>query len=437
MSGDTSQPSGSGRLAWIAERKLLVGIVAAVVIAAVVVTVVLWPRPEDDKVVAAAVTRDPVPTGPLVTSIPADCGVRERTMDELVSGGQYRELIHNPDSQNCTWDSGSGARIFGGGSRDLEIDVSKDHEDAGPRSEWMAAAFQTFDMKLDAVAEAPDDRQIGPVRPVSGLGDEAVVWHALDFTGPVYPGKKPEGEPEKATTTVLFRQGNVVVQVAYGGVDYTPHGSGVVPETEGGPPDEAALRAGAFLAARDVAAGMGLRVSGKVAVTADAGRKLARVPDACDLLPDAVAERLAPDADPEEEDSYLVDSGEATATGGCDWDFDLVAEVAAFPDSRRGSGERVAIRRYLELHAEARGFIREDEDDEAYFRALTRPGEQAYVSWTKDSSVTTEVVFRTRNVLVRVTVRDSEDSENSARSRPGAVRDAYDAAVAAARSFDG
>lgn len=425
----------AGWLAWVAKRKLLVGAVAAVVVAAVVVTVVLWPRPETDEVVAAAVaTKDPVPTGPLVTSIPADCGVRERTMDRLVSQGGYQEQIFNPDRQGCVWNAGSRARIFGGGSRALEIDVTKSHEDAGPRSEWTAAAFQDLGYALDAVTDAPDNQRISAVRPVSDLGDEAVTWHTLEYAGPVYPGKKPEGDLEKGTTTVVFRQGNVVVEIAYGGVDYTPRGSGVVPETVGAPPDEAALRAGAFLAARDVAASMGLKASAKIAVTEDVGRKVARVPDACDLLPDAMAERLAPDADAEPDESYLIDSDESADTGACDWDFDLVAEVAALPDSRLGSGELLATRRYLELHTEARGFTPEDEDDEAYFRALTRPGEQAFVSWTKDTSIKTEVVFRTRNVLVRVTVRDSE---GSAKSRSEAVRDAYDAAVAAARSVDG
>lgn len=234
-------------------------------------------------------------------------------------------------------------------------------------------------------------------------------------------------------TSILFRQGNVVVALTYGGVDYRrtgPDGADI----EARQVPEPVTFAGAVRAAHDVAHGMHLTATAPAritVVTEHPERPITRVPTACDMLPTGLANRLGKGGLPSPHTSSLIEYGTTSYAGSCEWDFYLQVDVAVLTDSRHGTGERVAARQYLSLYYQARGATGDIPDAETFVRPLTRPGQRAYISWVKDTESDAQVVFRVRNVLVRV---ECSDVEKDGYSKREALTDAYDAAVAAART---
>lgn len=423
----------------VPRRAWYVTVGALLVVAAVVVAVAVWPHSDvDDRVAAAFGPRDRVPTGPIVGSIPPACGVGFATMDALVPGEDEDETIDGPDTQRCEWSATGEARTFGGRSRDLEIEVGKQDETAGPGTERLADAVDAFTDDLPTEGSGSDD-EAHHVRRLTGLGSEAIAWYTTASTGPVYPdGSEEKGHPDELKTTVLFRQGNLVASVTYGGTDYARKGSGDVPEAKGKAAPERETFAGATRAARDVAGGMHLTAAGITEAKERTGRPVTRSLPACDLLPHATVRHLvgaaSPDSSVTTED--LIDR-DAADTSGCQWSGsrDLEVEVGVVPDTTVGPGERVAALRYLSLYYSALAPGETTEPDATTFvRPLRRPGQQAFLVWSDDVSSDARVVLRTRNVLVRVDVSSIDTSGYGKRQ---ATADAYDAAVAAARSVPG
>lgn len=421
-----------GQFAPGARRRRAVGVLAALVVVAVAVPVVLAAVDGDEAAgpVAGAFARDRVPVGQKVTSIPPFCGVTERTVGQLTGHEDVQEMISDADSQTCTWGTGSSASSIGGSNRELEVEVEKSHELAGS-GPGVAAAMDEFARRVLDESKSSAGIKSGDVRALTGLGHEAVAWPRLDTEGVVYPGGKITGVTGHTRyTTVLFREGNLVAQVTFGGADYTSAGRWPGERK----PKERLLSedqtfAGAVRAARDVAASMGLREDAPE-VTRSRDRKLAEFPAACDLLPRATVRELGLSGEGDVEDSYLLDDSASVAGKGCDWDYDLEVEIVAVPTNRLGTGEERAARRFGYLYQSAREHRPEEEDDETFFRALTGPGDEAFVGWVKDTSSEATVVFRKRDVLVRISARDI-DTETY--SRDEAMNDAYTAALAAAK----
>lgn len=151
-------------------------ILAAVVGASAVAAVLLvWPRPDvDEKVAAAFAAPDPAPSGPIVTSIPPDCGVTEHTMDDLAPAGEYREDHSTPDAQSCYW-STRDYYVDARPRRELQVDVDKEDETSNGGASRLGAAVDEFVQRLDDwTAPAPDTKH-AKVRRLSGLGDDAVT----------------------------------------------------------------------------------------------------------------------------------------------------------------------------------------------------------------------------------------------------------------------
>jgi hypothetical protein len=410
-----------------------------VVAAAVVVTLVAWPRPDvDERVAAAFAPRDRAPTGPIVGSIPPACGVSFASMDALVPGVDEDETIDDPDTQRCEWSSTAEARALGGRSRDLEIEVEKEDETAGTGTERLAEAVEAFTDDLPTEASGSDD-EAHHVRRLTGLGSEAIAWYTTGSTGPVYPdGSKAKRHPDELKTTILFRQGNLVASVTYGGTDYTRQGVGDVPEAKSKAAPERETFDGARRAARDVARSMDLTAAEAAGITETkerTGRPVTRSLAACDVLPPATVRRLVGTASPDSSVTTgdLIDR-DAADTSGCQWSGsrDLDVEVGVVPDTTVGPGERVAALRYLSLYYQAMAPQETSEPDATTFaRPLRRPGQQAFLAWTDDATSDAQVVLRIRNVLVRVEVSSADPDRYDKRQ---ATAEAYDAAVAAAGS---
>lgn len=389
-------------LRWLfapSRRRWTVGVTAFVAVVAVFATVTLTP-PEDElteRVADAVVRPDPVPDGPIVTSIPPDCGLSLETLDDLVPWTEGTETTMGADEQRCDWDDL--------GERTLDVAVVKAHESVASR-ERVRLAAQVFDSSIDTTTTG-DATSATDLRPVEGLGTRAVSW-----------GTEGSGE---AHGHVRFWQGNVAVEVDYGGESTSVDAAG----------------AGALRAAAEVARSMELTAARPPEVGTAADRAVESVPAACALLPDRVVAGIVSDDEGTAEESYLFGDAE---DGACHWWGSLEVEVAAAPRSEPGTGEQAAARRYLATYLEARSgasdtLVGDGEDAERYTAPLHGLGDEAYAHWQRDAtSAEGVVVFRLRDVLVRITV---EGVVNERPTRPALLDAAYGAALAAARNLRG
>lgn len=415
-------------------RRMLLVITAIVcVLVLVIVVTVAKTNRVDGPVAAAFQERSGLPAGPAVTEIPPFCGVSQRTVDRFAPG-ELREQILGADTQTCTWDAGSSASTFGGTDTELEVEVDKADEQTERHRPSTADAVDEFSRKLADGAKDSTGTKVGEVFPLAGLGPDAVGWHQVETDGVIHPDGKITGiRGHGGATTVLFRGGNVVVEVKYGGSDFVVQESDkLIDDTKGKALSSRTTLAGALAVAEDIATSMGLTVEGEPRVREPKGGTVEEVPKPCSLLPAELAKRIAPGADPTPTDGYLLDDEDSEANTVCDWSYDLELEVASSSSYAKVSGAEAAARRYRHLYHSARERTPEEGEEEHDFRTLSRPGEQAFVSYVEDQhgGVEAELVFRHQDVLVRVR---SHRMEGYTKNK--AMNEVYRVAVAAQKGL--
>lgn len=407
--------AGVVRFRWVAST----GVLVVAVLVAVVVFGGGGAGPAVSGKAAAARATDRVPKGPIVRNIPFDCGMSPVLLKRLVPGADKEEQT-GADSDTCTWEAGEIAWSIGGGNRTLKVEVTKGgHEDG----ESVSAAIRSFSDHL-----APDERASvgidpGALKPVTGLGREAVLWHFTEADGPVFPG---EDKPRKvmarsAGTTVLLWAGNVTARITYSGADYSDQDVLDVKKPKPKMLSRTVTRAAALSAATWVAHSMRLPVTAAPKIAAAPHHTLITdVPAACRLVSKSVLDGLSDyPVEPERERGYLFDEHtEDVDPDACEWHpaASLRVTLARVGRSRAGGAVRIARLRYLELYHAARDG-RPDEpagdyDPVRYFHALRGPGDQAFMHYENDTITgggTGEVVFRVRNVLVRAEYRSVDE----------------------------
>ncbi|MDL4775563.1 hypothetical protein [Actinomadura xylanilytica] len=408
----------SGTRAFLRGRWLLVGLgTGAAVLVLVLVVSPLRPGDGVDGVGAqlraAFKPRDTVPSGPLVTSIPPGCGVSEQVRDRLAPHGEENEQSYDADSQSCDWESNKIAFSLGGGNRTLEVKVTK-ADGAGP-------AVAAFTRDLDTERKSTRQKR-GTVRKVGGLGAEAVV---LDSR------RADVRKNSDLYAVVLFRSGNVVVRVAYGGADHSG-GDGLSIPTAHKPLSAETVRDGAFAAAADIAGNMGLGADAEPAIVTPTPEPPVRnIPRACDLLPAKETGRLGIDGSPLPAlwPVLIDDKTEGATRDACSWGANARTEIVSIADTPAGPGSEVAAREFERIYQTSRhgGPVLRPRD--VVFRPLTGPGDEAFIVFGRDQDGgggTAQVLFRVRNVLVRTDYQVDEGPRVKALDR------AYAAAKVAA-----
>ncbi|MFI0352765.1 hypothetical protein [Actinomadura sp. 9N407] len=372
---------------------------------------------------AALRAPDRVPAGPVVAEIPQGCGLSEKVRDRLAPRGEPTGLIFDADSESCTWETGAIAWSLGGGNRTLAVRIDKGN--AGVPSP-VSVAMDDFARALDARPDSGSSTARGAVRKVTGLGDEAVT---LEKTGRDTPGN------ETRTVAVVFRGGNIVVQVEYGGADYAGDGARARPDKVKALDAKAALD-GAFMAAADIAENMRLALDARPAVAGERHRPppLRRVPPACGLLSGRETEDLdAPGAPYRQKYALLLDKDFPGADlDRCSWDLSLNAEIASIADTEAAGGTEAASRAYLREYHRSRASGPVNRPHDVDFHPLAGIGDEAFIVFGRDgvgdeARGQAEVLFRVRNTLVRIECEAYEGSAVEALDR------AYAAAVKAAR----
>lgn len=408
-----------------------VGAVLAVVIVIVVVGVRGCGREDTVDSVggpfAAARTADREPRGPFVRNIPFDCGMSPALIVKLTPRTDKTENT-GIGRDACTW--GEDTDSWGSVAADRSLEVEVRTADGGESSTATGTAIDDFTRMLDESVTNTIDAEIGPVTPLTGLGDEAVAWTRVAETHREPRGgkkRKPKLRYGTAGTEIAFRAGNVVVRVAYGGVDHTEDGV----DLAGNPLPEKETLNGAVTAATQVARSMRIPVRGtpRAAPRPD-GRTVDQVPQACDLVPAAVVKEAIPQPEPTptSDESYLyggegTEDVEGVTSGACSWDAGTAANlevdiVSASDDAPAGPGSAVAAREYLRLYHDGR-------DSRApgnTFTALRGIGDQAFAYYRRDEitkGAEAVAAFRVRNVLVRtrcwsVSAYSAEDALNCA-----------------------
>jgi hypothetical protein len=404
---------------WPSRRKPMIAAVAAGVVVLGVAVAVRWSGsgeaadpPPTGPIAAALKVPDPVAKGPIVTSIPPDCGVSPATVDRLTPRAEGRESAFSSDRQICSWGIGGGATRDGGTSRELRLEVAK--------NKLISDAIEEFDRLL---SEFPDSRlaertQVRSKKVLPGLGDEAVVWYRVDTYRPIRAGGSgKKRSPRASHATILFRQGNLVVTVEYGGADYAmpPH-TFDLPAREKVLGERSAVD-GARLAASDAARSIGLPAGDTARPREGAAETglVKRTPEPCGLLRRAVQSvpavgRPGPlsTTRPMGGKTWLIPTlSDVAAPSACYLGGGLAARlevaVLAVPKEANGGATGTAARAYQFRHTFTRDSrAKEAIAEEPFFAALKAPAEQAFVYAEGGRAPSAELVFRKRNLVVGV-----------------------------------
>ena len=403
-------PASNGALPpprwWRPERhsRRVLGAGAVLIACALVATVTVLvrtgahsePAAPPDPIAATPLGHDPVPAERTIRTIPTRCGVSKKTIHALAPHAEVRDREKwkgsstmpgrsNPGGdRTCEWLSEPGE------DRGLTIDFSlygpagaqqvRPLPPATPISQALAVFPPTVRDKstLDDPGEEPDDRKQAKVKPVAGLGDEAVYFY------------RHEGLDHDSGQTVVFRVQNAVVSLSYTGAsNHSSSGSRVRKRT---------ARRGAFRAAAEVAATLGAHHPAPKIITPK-------------TRPAAFTHTASPCAtgsespEPEPTEPAHPESTKPLRPDECQWKYDwriLTAETYQFPDDEPGGGTRQAIRTYLRLYRDTRAVEPLSKHDERYFTALRGPGQQAFAGYIPHTTPG-RVVLRKRNVVVDVT----------------------------------
>lgn len=399
-------PAGPGPLRTGRWRAIAAG-AGAVLVAAVAVVVLIGRDGDDPNAfggrVDAARRADPVPAGPVVRSIPFDCGVEYGTVDRLTPGAE-KQSHNDATSETCTWETGAIANRLGGGNRELTVRVAMNDGTTGA-----VEAADDLTSALDFETRKAGGRVPGRVRPVTGLGLGAVTWNETEYEGALRPNETKPAKVlgRKSGTHVLFHAGNAFVSVAYAGADYEKKGRLSNGEAAVRMLPEKATLNGALEVALGIARGLGVRAgSPRVGEPPAAQARLRQPPDVCGLVPLPVLSKLRKVDSAKREKAYIVDGRmEGVQAARCQWQGpsfeNIEADIAVATDSRLGDGRTVIAREYAKHYLRARD-TRPEKRGAKVFSALTGPGDQAFAFYEKDTSSQGVVVFQSRNALVKV-----------------------------------
>lgn len=398
-------------------RGLVVGAVAvAVIVAGVVAAVALGgdglpaPRP---------LAHDPVPAERNRTTVPADCGVTGETLKALTPRPQ---IDRAGDGGKCEWSSDATEKH---GDRRLTVTVSLLH--AGPGvPNATATAYSSEATAMNAFVATVRQRPEGR-RPVTGLGDEAVV--AAGLFG------------RDNARRVTFRTGNLIATAEYEAEPTTT-------ELKQAPLSTAGIRDGAFRAAADIARRLGAPAEPALGEPRAKATPVKLQESACALVPGDLRERLVgADVDGDVGKTDPLDApepGTEPATRGCQWLGDareltvaITSPAAAGATSFTRDTRREYLRRYLEARAEPPISSR----DARYFHALSGLGDQAFCAYLAESELSdisarspARIVARVGEALVTVTYGTIADDESEPLTEEEAVNGAYAAAVHVVRA---
>ncbi|KAB2344130.1 hypothetical protein [Actinomadura rudentiformis] len=347
-----------------------------------------------DALPAPPVGPDRVPHGPVVSRLPAVCGLSTGTIATLVPRARR---YGSGDFGGCQWTSDS-RRLT------ITIDVLVVPL-AGPSSSHhvptslMSTAIEAFLEKAD-----PDLKATA----VTGLGDDAFAAYT----------------PSNGAK-VIFRVGNAVVTVQHGGS---------LVSSEKGLSRQKAFH-GAFKAAAETAQSLGSS-SAAPAFVSQTSRQPTRLPKPCATVTAPTLDKLFKDAPDHHESPTSSSEPEAR----CTWTSQqrtLQVTLVSEPKPQAGGAVRTATNRYLMRHHDARAEEPISVHAEKYFSALTGPGEEAFAAWVEEGSAP-RVVFRVRDVVVEVVYDDAtppgeDDAEPLTKDQ--AVAGAYAAAVNVAKAL--
>lgn len=388
-------------------RAGIIAAVCAVLVAAVLVAIAEAPYPTP---APTPLAHDPVPPEHVTWAIPDRCGISAATL---------RALVGDPDVQkagedgSCEWYGG------GTGLQELEVNVSAHHAgldapgatDDGDSS--VAAAIAAF-------GDAPYKGLTG--RPLTGLGDEALLFDGTPSTTP------DQGRRDVAE----FRTGNVTVSADYF--------AGTDPRT-GKPLTAQRQQAGALRAAADVARALGAPAAPKQAAVVSSRPARVRTP-VCSVVPPGLRDRILggghqsvrPDnvvaIDPVDPAASIDGASQTSCELSTDGrDLNVVITTSTKPTAARDM-RREYLRRYLDARAEPPISRRDDR----YFHALSGLGDEAFCAYLQESSLgdaesPARVEVRTGTVLISVAYGAKDDAEPL--TREDAVNGAYAVAVAA------
>jgi len=385
----------------VSRRTRVIAALAAAVAVAVVLTVLVRGGGAGAPLVAPRYGPDPVPALRTLSAhdLPPRCGVRAATVRRYAPGGHAGAGRR----AHCQWYSlNAGRKRCGfcpsnGGDRErvLEVVISTGTTPTLGRSAG-GDALRALDPAGLVTAGTPG-------RTVTGLGDEALYRYSPALDG---------------GATLTFRVGAAVATVTYSGRDFFTHRMpGEVPEKSAKP--------AVLAAAADVAGALHARARPAFTPAGPGPVPLRHVPRPCDLVPGAVAGRLAAHATrtrapvpPAIAAAVATQSGLAADT--CAWDAarHLSVTLAWRPDRGRTLAVPEATRLYRESHEDARA---------TGVRALRDLGDQAYAAYgAPPDQRTAEVTYRYRDVIVLVTYSGATDAPLP---RATALTGAYTAAV--------
>jgi hypothetical protein len=372
---------------------VLVAGAGAVVIAGGTTAAVLTLRGGDPPAAAAgaapALAHDPVPKPLNVDAAPANCGVPAATA-RAVAG--VTAPVGSTDHV-CTW-----SRSGQGHTRNLDVDMivvgAVDVDGEAPAS----AAMGDFGGGAEVMP--------GAHTPVTGLADEAYTAY------------------HQGVQRVLFRAGNVVTNVEFGGVEVGPAKvRRLTPNT---------LRAGAFTVATAIARTLGASAVTPRMAAPPSPPPITRRSAACAVVPRAVVDRFVPNLVPGTGGSVLHDFDSTIrhpAVTGCGWSSRTRKLEVRIESAAGKSATHAVAREYVRRHYNGR--------EHGRFQALRGPGDQAFSRYTSDDASVDhtetelgQVVFRVRNVLV--TVWYGNDPLSPSSDAKMTVKDARNGAYAVA-----
>lgn len=359
------------------------------------------PRPPGQAVrlSAPAFAADPVPKAKALSTgdAPERCGVGAATLRTYAPGAKP-ELGHPSGPGDCGWysDTDGGVPYH---ERILEVGIGLGKPHTGSSAD--GEALRALD-PADPAPAIPDLASTGhPARPVTGLGDEALYTYAAGLQN---------GLGLSGGATLLVRAGATVATITYRGRDIPHHGPvRQVPEKQA---RAAVLAAGADLA-RALHAPAHPAVT-SAAVTVPPPRP--RTVRPCDLVPAALAVRLAAGAKRERPSQTRLNGQYGQVGDSCQWDVEPVGHrperhlsvtVIAESEWRLGMAVAQATRQYLERHDDARAAAASG------FHAVRGLGDQAYAVYRGADKYGEEgggeVTFRYRNTVVSVGYTGGED----------------------------
>ena len=389
----------------------LAAVAAVILLVIAVVTVKLVTGGPDSSVDPSALpdppaaAADPIPTGPIIKKIPADCGLSKATVTALVPKGRPTQ------QQRCQWaEDGASAT-----SLTVHIEVH-----SAPSSEFpqrgLIGSRRVETLPGTPIATAMSDFAGGqPARGesnfkhserVTGLGDEALFKDNFNLA------------QDEDFAEVRFRIGNTVALVIYESSGEKDQG---VPERK--------IASGALKAAAEIAEGLWKPAPHRPSMAPkDVVDDYEPLDSACHLVPKESIGKVVDDEFGGRPAKAPVNGFHDASQIGCGWqseDHRLTLSVLAYRAQGPINGPHNASRQYAALHADTRAAP----GGEKYFAPISGLGDQAFAAYAKDATPG-RVLFRKANFLVEVVYTEADGA--SPLTRQDQLKGAYAIATQAA-----